>query len=127
MSVIRVVLAWLVRDGRVLLTRRPPGTPLAGLWEFPGGKVEAGETPQAALIRELEEEIGVTVTVGAEIACTQFAYPDRTVELHLYRCTLETGEPRPCQVAAARWVSLTELRDCPMPPANSALLNALRL
>ncbi len=126
MPPIHVVLAFLERDGQVLLTRRPPGTPLGDCWEFPGGKVEAGETPRAALIRELREEIGVTVTVGAELAATRHAYPDRTVELHLYQCTVYAGSPTPLQVAEVRWVPRDELETYEMPAANEALVSVIR-
>jgi 8-oxo-dGTP diphosphatase len=122
----RVVLAYLEQHGRVLLTRRPAGTPLAGLWEFPGGKVEPGEAFHDALRRELCEEIGVAAEIGDELAVVRYAYPEVEVELHLFRCTLPPGaEPVARQVAALRWVTPDTLADIPMPPANALLLAAL--
>jgi 8-oxo-dGTP diphosphatase len=117
-----IVLAFIVRDGRVLLTRRPVGVHQGGRWEFPGGKVAAGETFVAALQRELSEETGVEIAVGTELAATRYAYPDREVELHLFACTLVAGEPEPRQVDAVRWVPMAALATYDFPPANAALL-----
>lgn len=121
-----IVLAYIEQAGQVLLTRRPAGVPQAGRWEFPGGKMEAGEGFADALQREIREEIGVTVVVGAEIAATCHAYPDQCVALHLFRCRLVAGIPSPCQVADVRWVPRSALKDYDFPPANAALLAALR-
>ncbi|HOS43507.1 MAG TPA: 8-oxo-dGTP diphosphatase MutT [Armatimonadota bacterium] len=126
MPITTVVLAYIARRGRVLLTRRPAGAHLAGAWEFPGGKVEPGETPRAALAREVAEELGVTVRVEEELAAVTHAYPDRTVALRLYRCALEQGEPTPRQADALRWAPEDAFDAGEMPPANAALLAALR-
>jgi 8-oxo-dGTP diphosphatase len=126
MPTIQVVLAYIERDGQVLLTRRPAGTHLAGCWEFPGGKIEPGETPQQALIREVDEEIGLAVTVSEELAATTYAYPDRRVALHLYRCIAHVGEPVARHVAAVQWVSADALEQVAMPPANAALVKVIQ-
>ena len=125
MDFIPIVLAYLEWDGRVLLTRRPAGVPQGGRWEFPGGKVEAGEAFPAALKRELREEVGIAATVEEEIAVTRFRYPDYGVELHLFRVTLAAGEPTGGRVADARWVPVAELGAYEFPPANAALLAAV--
>jgi len=100
---------------------------LSGYWEFPGGKVEAGESLPAALRRELWEEIGVQATVGRELAVTRYAYPKFSVELHLFQCRLMEGEPVPKQVAEIRWVPVAALPQYQFPAANAALLAALGL
>lgn len=123
---VRVVAAIVVREGRVLVTRRPRGTHLEGLWEFPGGKVEPGETDAAALARELREEIDVTVSVGALFERVVHAYPEKTVELLFYRCVLEAGTPRPVEVAEVRWAGADDLEPAGFPPADAHLLDRLR-
>ncbi len=121
-----IVLGYIERDGAVLLSRRAPGTPLAGCWEFPGGKVEAGETLAAALRRELREELGIEATVGEELAVTRYAYPEIHVELHVLRVTHLHGEPAPCGVADVRWIPFATLHTVPFPPANAALVAQLQ-
>ncbi|HEY3418114.1 MAG TPA: (deoxy)nucleoside triphosphate pyrophosphohydrolase [Armatimonadota bacterium] len=121
----RIALAYIARDGQVLLTLRPATSHQGGRWEFPGGKVETGEDFPTALRREIVEEIGVTVEVGAEIADTKYQYPDICVELHLFHCALVEGEPVPRQVDGIRWASPGELLDVDFPPANAALLDQL--
>jgi 8-oxo-dGTP diphosphatase len=117
-------------EGRVLVQRRPPGKPLADLWEFPGGKVEAGETPESALIRELREELAIEVT-GACLAPATFAsHPlgDKHLILLLYVCRRWTGTPQPLAASELRWVRPVGLHALDMPPADKplpALLEAL--
>jgi 8-oxo-dGTP diphosphatase len=130
-GVVTVAAVALVdNDGRVLVQRRPPGKPLAELWEFPGGKVESGETPESALIRELREELAIEVT-GACLAPATFAsHPlgDRHLVLLLYVCRKWSGEPRPLAASELRWVKPVGLHALDMPPADRplpALLEAL--
>jgi 8-oxo-dGTP diphosphatase len=114
-------------DGRVLITQRPAGKPMAGLWEFPGGKVEEEETPEATLIRELKEELGID-TQGACLAPLTFAshsYEDFHLLMPLYVCRRWQGIPRPLEGQAVRWVRAKELRDYPMPPADVPLIAPL--
>ena len=99
-----VVAAVVERDGGFLLTLRPRGTHLEGHWEFPGGKCEPGETHQAALAREMREELDVDIRVGALVHAVTHAYPERTVELHFYACEL-AGEPTPMIGQQMRWVA----------------------
>ena len=130
-GVVTVAAVALVdRDGRVLVQRRPPGKPLADLWEFPGGKVEPDETPEAALIRELREELAIEVT-GACLAPATFAshsLGDGHLLLLLYVCRRWSGMPRPLAASELRWVRPTRLHALDMPPADKplpALLEAL--
>ena len=114
-------------DGRVLLAQRPPGKTMAGLWEFPGGKVEAGETPEATLVRELREEIGVTTSVAclAPLTFASHAYDDFHLLMPLYVCRRWSGIPEPREGQALKWVQPLKLRDYPMPPADLPLIPAL--
>lgn len=123
-----VVAAALVdRKGRVLLQQRAPGRMMSGLWEFPGGKVEAGEIPEAALARELDEELGVAV-VAADLvpACFASAYVgDCHMTLLLYLCRRWAGEPRPLDAAALKWLSPEAMDPGEMPPADRPLVSLL--
>ena len=119
-----VVAAVIERDDRFFLTRRHAGTHLEGLWEFPGGKVDAGETHQEALRREIREELGATIEVHDLVFEITHEYPDRTIMLFFYRCTL-TGEPRPLLGQEMRWVRRQELPSLGFPPADGELITLL--
>lgn len=125
MTVVAVALA--DREGRVLIQQRAPGRAMAGLWEFPGGKVEPGETPEAALVRELEEELGIDVDAGALApACFASAPVGEThMVLLLYICRAWHGAPEPLDAAALRWATTDEMRALPMPPADAPLIGLL--
>ena len=122
-----VAAALIARDGRVLVQQRPAGKSLAGLWEFPGGKVERGEAPAAALVRELEEELGIAVDPADchPLTFASEALADRHLLLLLYRVDRWRGEPRALEAPALRWATATELADLPMPPADRPLIAAL--
>lgn len=123
-----VVAAALVdAEGCVLLQRRPEGKPMAGLWEFPGGKVEAGETPQAALARELREELGIGVREDALVPVTfaSEALGERDLLLLLYVCRAWEGDPVLKHASAMRWVLPADMRDLPMPPADLPMIGIL--
>lgn len=113
-------------DGRVLICQRPQGKQLAGLWEFPGGKVEAGELPEAALVRELEEELGVALDPAALAPATFASAPlgegARHLLLLLYCARSWTGTPEPRHASALKWATTVELRTLPMPPADIPLI-----
>jgi 8-oxo-dGTP diphosphatase len=111
-------------DGRVLIAQRPEGKQLAGLWEFPGGKVEAGETPEECLIRELREEIGVETQAAclAPLTFASHSYDDFHLLMPLYVCRRFTGTPRPHEGQALKWVKPNRMRDYPMPPADAPLI-----
>lgn len=123
-----VVAAALIDvDGRVLLQQRAPGRSMAGLWEFPGGKIEAGETPEAALIRELGEELGISVEQAclAPAAFASDRIGDRPLLLLLYICRKWRGLPQPLDASALRWVRPVEMHNLPMPPADVPLIGLL--
>ncbi|GAO38084.1 putative hydrolase [Sphingomonas changbaiensis NBRC 104936] len=122
-----VAAALMDADGRILLQQRAPRRSMPGLWEFPGGKVEPGETPEAALARELEEELGVTVAPDAlaPIAFASDTLGERHLVLLLYVARTWAGEPRPLDASALRWVTVDEIDDLPMPPADVPLVKAL--
>ncbi|WP_273791823.1 8-oxo-dGTP diphosphatase MutT [Brucella anthropi] len=111
-------------DGRVLLTQRPEGKQLAGLWEFPGGKVEPGETPEETLIRELQEEIGITTKVAclAPLTFASHTYDDFHLLMPLYICRRYEGIARGLEGQALKWVRPKDMRDYPMPPADEPLI-----
>ncbi|WP_375464078.1 (deoxy)nucleoside triphosphate pyrophosphohydrolase [uncultured Methylobacterium sp.] len=119
-----VAVALVDGDGRVLVSERPPGKPLAGLWEFPGGKVEPGEQPEATLIRELAEEIDIRVEAPclAPLTFASHAYPDFHLLMPLYVCRRWSGTPCPLEGQALRWVRPRGLRDLAMPPADAPLI-----
>ena len=124
------VVAGLIRDdaGRYLITRRRSGTHLAGLWEFPGGKVNPGETPETALIRELAEELGIDVAASclAPLTFASYSYPDFHLLMPLYVCRKWSGIPVAREGQRLSWVRLAQLHDYPMPPADKPLIAMLR-
>jgi len=128
MSDIVEVSAALIRDadGRYLITQRRQGSHLAGCWEFPGGKVEAGETPAACLRRELTEELSAAFAVGDLVQTIRWDYPDRTIILHFFACRLESGEIAPRERQAMKWVEPSRLVDHEFPPADRELIERLR-
>jgi len=115
-------------DGRVLLAQRPKGKSMAGLWEFPGGKVEPGETPEVALIRELQEELGIDTWSSclAPLTFASHSYPDFHLLMPLFACRKWAGIVTPCEGQALKWVRARDLRDYPMPPADIPLIPILR-
>ena len=121
-------VALIDADGRVLLAQRPEGRSMAGLWEFPGGKVEPGETPEAALIRELHEELGIGTWASclAPLTFASHAYEDFHLLMPLFACRRWEGAPAPREGQRLTWVRPERLRDYPMPPADIPLVAALR-
>lgn len=111
-------------DGRILLAQRPEGKNLAGLWEFPGGKVESGETPEDALIRELQEELGITTKHAclAPLTFASYAYEKFHLLMPLYICRRYEGIARSMEGQALKWVKPKDLRSYPMPPADEPLI-----
>ncbi|MBZ9726633.1 (deoxy)nucleoside triphosphate pyrophosphohydrolase [Mesorhizobium sp. CO1-1-7] len=111
-------------DGRVLLAQRPQGKQLAGLWEFPGGKVEAGETPEQCLIRELQEEIGIETEIPclAPLTFASHSYDDFHLLMPLFVCRRFRGIAQPREGQALKWVRPKQMRDYPMPPADAPLI-----
>jgi 8-oxo-dGTP diphosphatase len=121
---LNVVAAVVERDGCFLVTRRQAGVHLEGLWEFPGGKVSAGESHEQALRREMLEELDTDVAVRALVSTASHAYDDRHVTLHFYQCEL-TGTPRPLLGQEMRWVQRSQLRTLGFPPADEELIELL--
>ncbi|MBR9864651.1 MAG: (deoxy)nucleoside triphosphate pyrophosphohydrolase [Rhodobacteraceae bacterium] len=121
-------VALIDKDGRVLLAQRPEGKSLAGLWEFPGGKVEAGETPEHALIRELEEELGINTWASclAPLTFASHSYDDFHLLMPLYACRKWEGIPTPKENQVLKWVRPNEMSAYPMPPADIPLIAMLR-
>jgi 8-oxo-dGTP diphosphatase len=121
------VAAGLIRDerGRYLITQRRKGSHLAGLWEFPGGKLEADETPAAGLRRELAEELAATFAVGDLVETVRWEYPDRVVVLHFFDCRVESGEIVPQEEQAMQWVGPEQLATYDFPPADRELIRRL--
>ena len=124
MKTIVVTAAIIQREGRYLVTRRQPGAHLAGVWEFPGGKCDDGEPLTSCIARELEEELGITATVGLEIFTITHDYPDRRVELHFFECQ-SSDDPSPLLGQEMRWVAREELEDLDFPPADAELIQIL--
>jgi len=114
-------------DGRVLLAQRPAGKLMAGLWEFPGGKVEAGERPEQTLIRELKEELGILVNEAclAPLTFASHSYPDFHLLMPLFVCRRWEGTPMALEGQQLAWVRVNRLRDYPMPPADEPLVSHL--
>ncbi|MCA3437011.1 MAG: 8-oxo-dGTP diphosphatase MutT [Rhodobacter sp.] len=121
-------VALIDADGRVLLAQRPEGKSMAGLWEFPGGKVEPGETPEAALIRELKEELGIDTwhSCLAPLTFASHAYPEFHLLMPLFACRRWQGAATPREGQTLAWVRPAALRDYPMPPADLPLIPVLR-
>ena len=122
-----VAVALIDADRRVLIAQRPEGKQLAGLWEFPGGKVEPGESPEEALIRELEEELGISTKTAclAPVSFASHSYENFHLLMPLYACRKWQGDPQKREHAALKWVRPQKLRDYPMPPADEPLIAAL--
>ncbi len=125
---IEVAAGILIDDrGRVLLMQRLPGKHLAGLWEFPGGKLEPGETVEHALVRELDEELGIEVLASEPLISLPWHYPEKSVRLHALRVTKWRGEPRAREGHPLRWSALRDVDVTTMPPADAPIVIALRL
>ncbi len=122
---IDVAAGLVFHQQKLLITQRPVGTHLAGLWEFPGGKREAGETFEACLVRELLEELGIEVALGQLFEEITHEYPERTVELKFFLCRLAKGRPRAIGCAAFEWATRNGLAKRNFPPADERLLRRL--
>lgn len=122
---VRVVAAMLEKDGRYLITQRRPVAILPLLWEFPGGKVEPGETDETALVRELREEMGIQVRVGERVIHVEHAYADYDIDFRVYRCALVEGEIQHIGVHDHRWVLPTELDRYEFPAADEKTMRQL--
>lgn len=115
----------IARPGEILATRRPHGSHLEGHWEFPGGKLEAGESPEECLARELREELGVEAEIGSILEVVYHRYPDKTVLLLFYACRLVSGEPSALESEELRWVRLAEIQELGWAPADVPFVKKL--
>ncbi|HVV74016.1 MAG TPA: 8-oxo-dGTP diphosphatase MutT [Verrucomicrobiae bacterium] len=122
---IDVAAALVFRGGKLLITQRPMSSHLGGLWEFPGGKREPGETFEAALIRELREELEIDVSVEQLVETVVHEYPEKKVNLKFFRCRWEANEPRPVGCPAFRWISAEDLPRFQFPAADAKLIDRL--
>ena len=111
--------------GKLLITQRRPDDHLPNLWEFPGGKVEPGETFQSCLVREIREELGIEISVCDLLEDLTHSYPDKTVRLCFYRCALISGEAKPIHVQDLRWITREELKQYEFPAADAKLIARL--
>ena len=127
-TVLVVAVALVDPDGRVLIAKRPEGKPMAGLWEFPGGKVRDGELPEEALVRELDEELGIDITESclAPLSFASHVYDDFHLLMPLYVCRVWKGMVSPREGQEIKWVRPVRLGDYPMPPADKPLVAMLR-
>lgn len=124
-EIIQVAAAVIERHGQYLITCRQAGAHLGGYWEFPGGKREAGETFEACARREVFEELGVAITTPRPLTVTYYEYPDKSVELHFFTCSLSHGEPRPLGCVELRWVRPDELAEYAFPAADGPVVAQL--
>jgi 8-oxo-dGTP diphosphatase len=123
---IEVSAALIFHGGKLLITQRHAKSHLGGLWEFPGGKREAGETFEQCLVREIREELGVEISVGKLFAEITHDYPEKSVHLKFFICRLISGEPQPIDCAAVKWIQKNELSDFEFPAADAQLLEKLK-
>jgi mutator protein MutT len=126
MKVVEVAAGLICQEGRYLIAKRPPGVHLAGHWEFPGGKREQGESLEECLQRELLEELNIKIDVPIPFQIIRHEYPEKIVELHFFRCTIETGSAGPVNCAEIRWVSPHEMGRYRFPPADRPIIEALQ-
>ena len=124
---IEVAAALIFDSDRLLIAQRPPGVHLEGLWEFPGGKREPGETYEACLLREIREELGCEVLVGLMLHESEHAYPEKCVRIRFFQCQLVSGIPEPLECAALRWISPGSLGLFQFPEADQALIEQLKM
>lgn len=124
---IEVAAALIFDSDRLLIAQRPPGVHLEGLWEFPGGKREPGETYEACLLREIREELGCEVLVGPMLHESEHAYPEKSVRIRFFQCRIVSGMPEPLECAALRWVSQDSLGQFQFPEADMALIEQLKM
>ena len=125
-SPLDVAVAVIRQEGRLLISQRMPQDSFGGFWEFPGGKLDDGETMETALAREIREELGVAVEVGEKRMIVSHRYPDRVIRLHCFDCRLVEGEPRALECASWQWVLPEELERFSFPPASLPLIRELR-
>lgn len=125
-KVVEVAAGLICRDGRYLIAKRPTGVHLAGLWEFPGGKREQGETLEECLQRELFEELNIRIDIPVPFQIIRHEYPEKIVELHFFRCRIDEELATPVDSAEIRWVHPSEMGNYQFPPADRPVIEALQ-
>ena len=125
-NLLEVSAALIFRNGKLLIAQRPADSHLGGLWEFPGGKCEPGETFEQCLVREMREELGVEISVGEMFEEIRHDYPEKSVHLKFFLCRLLSGEPQPLDCAALKWVEKPQLDAHDFPAADAQLLEKLK-
>jgi 8-oxo-dGTP diphosphatase len=123
---IPVVAALIVRGNKLLIARRPEGKHMAGRWEFPGGKIEHGESPEEAIEREIREELAVSIRAGRIYQAITYSYPEKDVLLLFYVASIVSGEPQTIEEAEIRWVTMEELDQYPFAPVDALLVQRLK-
>jgi 8-oxo-dGTP diphosphatase len=123
---IDVVAAIIRKNDEILITQRLDGAHLARFWEFPGGKVEAGESLEVALQREIQEELGIKIRVGDEFFTIDYEYPAKSLRLHFFNCAVLEGDAQALHVADLRWIKLQDIGVYQFPPADTDLIRKLR-
>ena len=122
---VAVAIIWDANCERLLIARRPTDKHVGGMWEFPGGKCEAGESIESALRREIREELGIEITILGARPVAMHRYEHRMVRLHPFDCLCDTGTPQPLASTELRWIAPEELRQLPLPPANAPLIETI--
>jgi mutator protein MutT len=122
---IGVAVIWNDR-GEILIDRRKPGGKFGGLWEFPGGKIEPGETVEDCITREIQEELGIAITVGEQLMAITHDYGELQVTLNVHHCQHQSGEPQLIECDAIAWVTPAQMDDYPFPEANGVIIQALQ-
>lgn len=124
-SALDVAVAVIERQGQILIAQRKPADSFGGRWEFPGGKLNPGESLEACLLREIQEELGLVIEVGGLLKVVDYRYPHRLIRLHCFSCRLVEGEPQTIECAAWRWVAPSELTQFQFPPASNSIIELL--
>jgi mutator protein MutT len=122
---IGVAVIWN-QAGQILIDRRKAGSTMGGLWEFPGGKIEPGETAEACIVREIQEELAIEITVGEQLISIEHTYPTFHLKLIVHHCQHLSGIPQPIESEEIRWVNIADLNNYQFPAANIAIINALK-
>lgn len=122
---IQVTAAVIRQDGKILITKRPEGVHLEGMWEFPGGKRESRETLEDCMAREIKEELGIIVKVGKQILKVEHEYEEKTVDLNIFECVIIDGEPSPNEGQEMKWVNPGELSEYDFPPPDREIIELM--
>ncbi|MCH7954364.1 MAG: 8-oxo-dGTP diphosphatase MutT [Candidatus Marinimicrobia bacterium] len=126
-SLTAVVAGIIKHNGQYLITKRFENSHLGGMWEFPGGKIMKGESEKTALKRELKEEVGINCSIGELVYKTNYHYPDLSINIKFYQCKLLSGEPKPLECAAVKWIKSSKFSQYEFPPSDIKLIEMLSI